>query len=85
MYSGLTGDDLLEAIMNEKYKALYLNPQAWSDWRRTGYPVLTVNPVYGTQAPRRFLYPEDEVNTNDNFPPDFLTLDIFDRNENDPN
>lgn len=81
-YSDLTGTDLLQAIMHEKYKALFLNPQVWNDWKRTGYPVLTLGAGF-TQAPRRFLYPEDEINTNaDNVPPD---LTIFDRNENDPN
>ena len=80
----VTGTDVLAAIMNEKYKTLYLNPQVLSDWRRTGYPVLTVNSLYGTEAPRRFLYPEDEVNTNNSFPDAFLNLDIFDRNQNDP-
>lgn len=81
-YSGLTGADLLEAIMHEKYKALFLNPQVWNDWKRTGYPVLTLGAGF-TEAPRRFLYSEDEINTNgDNVPPN---LTIFDRNENDPN
>ena len=37
-YSDLSGEELFAAIMNEKYKALFLNMQSWSDWRRTGYP-----------------------------------------------
>ena len=37
-YEDISGQSLLEAIMNEKYKALFLNIQSWSDWRRTGYP-----------------------------------------------
>ncbi|MEE9464303.1 MAG: SusD/RagB family nutrient-binding outer membrane lipoprotein [Candidatus Neomarinimicrobiota bacterium] len=82
LYSGITGTDLHEAIMNEKYKALFLNPQVWNDWKRTGYPTLTLGGGF-TAAPRRFLYPEDEINTNDANMPQSLTL--FDRNENDPN
>lgn len=80
-YSGLTGTALLEAIMHEKYKALFLNPQVWNDWKRTEYPVLTLAAGY-TEAPRRFLYPDDEENTNDNFPG---VKGLFARNENDPN
>ncbi len=80
-YSGLTDTPLLEAIMHEKYKALFLNPQVWSDWKRTGYPVLTLAAGY-TEVPRRFLYPDDEENANANFPG---VLGLFVHNENDPN
>ncbi|MFQ5865844.1 MAG: SusD/RagB family nutrient-binding outer membrane lipoprotein, partial [bacterium] len=79
-YSGLTGVALLEAIMNEKYKALFLNPQIWNDWKRTGFPVLTT--INNLPIPRRYLYPDDEKNTNNNFP-GFLGL--YHRNENDSN
>ncbi|MFQ5675002.1 MAG: SusD/RagB family nutrient-binding outer membrane lipoprotein, partial [bacterium] len=80
-YTGLTGTAVLEAIMMEKYKALFLNPQVWADWKRTNYPVIT--PAPGNQeVPRRLLYPEDERNTNPNFP---RTDTFFERNENDPN
>lgn len=78
-YSGLTGVALLEAIMKEKYKALFLNPQIWNDWKRTGFPVLTT--INNLQVPRRFLYPDDEANTNKSFPG---VLGIYYRNENDP-
>ncbi len=53
----------LQAIMTQKYYALYLNPEAYTDWRRTGYPVLTT-PVSGTAIPRRFLYPLQEYSYN---------------------
>jgi len=49
-------------IANEAYVALYLNPEAWAWWRRTGQPVLT--PVSGTDVPRRFLYPQAELSYN---------------------
>ena len=80
-YAGLTGTAVLEAIMMEKYKALFLNPQIWADWKRTNFPVIT--PPAGVQEiPRRLIYPEDERNTNPNFP---SGDSYFTRNENDPN
>jgi hypothetical protein len=79
-YSGLSGDALLEAIMNEKYKALVQNLQVWDDWKRTGFPVLTT--YENRPVPHRFLYPEDEKNANTNFPG---LLGLYHRNDNDPN
>lgn len=78
-YSGLSGVDLLQAIMNEKYKALIQNPQVWDDWKRTGFPVLTTKD--NREIPRRFLYPQDEENANKNFPG---LVGLFHRNDNDP-
>ncbi len=49
-------------IMTEKYYAMYLNPEVFTDWRRTGVPSLTPNA--GTQIPRRFLYPQQEISYN---------------------
>lgn len=63
----------LERIIEEKYVALYsqAEPEIWSDFRRTGYPILTPHPS-GTnglnpsgEIPRRFIYPADERSTND--------------------
>jgi hypothetical protein len=34
----------LEDIMTEKYKAMFTQFEAWSDWRRTGFPSLTPVP-----------------------------------------
>jgi len=78
-YSGLTGIDVLKAIMYEKYKALFLNQQIWNDWKRTGFPVLPI--VEGKEMPRRFMYSDDEENTNKNFPG---VLGLWARNDNDP-
>jgi len=42
--------------------------EAWSDWRRTGYPFIAV-PSYaapGLQTPKRILYPESEYTQNAN-------------------
>ncbi len=80
-YTGITGQAVLQAIMMEKYKALFLNPQIWSDWRRTNYPVFTETPR-NLEIPRRLIYCEDERNTNTNFPQGDT---YYVRNENDPN
>ena len=84
-YNGISGNDLLEAIMKEKYKALFLNMQVLSDWRRTGYPGFLNIDGISTECeggiPRRLPYPELEKNTNKNTP---AGDSIFDRVENDP-
>jgi len=79
-YSDISGADLLEAIMLEKYKALFLNPQVWNDWKRTGFPQIVSNAV-NKDIPRRFMYPDDEENSNENFPG---VRGMWERNENDP-
>ena len=58
----LTAANALSKIATEEYIALYLNPEAWTLWRRTGYPALT--PVKGTAIPRRMLYPQTELSYN---------------------
>lgn len=78
-YAGLSGVDLLEAIMLEKYKAMFLNMQIWSDWRRTAFPIFPDVPGDG-RIPRRLLYSEDELNVN----PNAVFKSLFDRVENDP-
>ncbi len=49
----------LERIIGQKWIALWLNIEAWFDWRRTGYPVLKTGPAtqYGAAAPLRYMYP----------------------------
>lgn len=81
--TGLTGEQVLEAIMMEKYIAMFLNMVVWSDWKRTNYPVFTT--TYSDRpVPRRFLYSLQERNANPNIPPP-STAGIYTRNENDPN
>lgn len=41
--------------------SLYLNPEAWALWRRCNWPL---TPVTGAAVPRRFLYPQSELNLN---------------------
>ncbi|MBO9150836.1 SusD/RagB family nutrient-binding outer membrane lipoprotein [Chitinophaga sp. GCM10012297] len=64
----------LETVITQKYIALFLNPEAWTDYRRTGYPALSpatggvtaINPTGG--IPRRFAYPNSEANLNPKLP-----------------
>lgn len=64
--TGLSGEALLEKIMLEKYKHMFAHPEAYNDYRRTGYPALV--PVVGNQIPRRYPYPQDAVQYNPNTP-----------------
>ena len=72
----------LQQIIEAKYVALFLNPEVFSDFRRTGFPQLT--PYQGStsgtetpQIPRRFIYPQVEmIHNSPNVPPN---LTIFDR------
>lgn len=62
-YSAATG---LQQIMTQKWIHLYLNGfEAWTDWRRTGFPVLAPA-VNGNIAsiPRRMGYPTNEKSIN---------------------
>ena len=55
----------LEEIMREKYIANYLKHEAWSDWRRTGFPRLTpVADALLPGIPERFPWPTSELNDN---------------------
>ena len=69
--SGTTAQKLKQ-IVEEKYVALFgVSMESWSDYRRTGYPVITPpadkNPQV-TAVPRSLLYPQNEVDRNTNFP-----------------
>ena len=68
--------DLMTHIMEAKYAAMFLNPEIWNDYKRTCLPTLTG--WRGEAIPARFLYPEDERQTNPNTPPNTV------RNDNDP-
>ncbi len=64
------GNITLADIMTQKYIANFLNPEVWTDWRRTGLPALTPPPnnVLGGQLPRTLLYPSGEQQYNSNAP-----------------
>lgn len=60
----------LNDIMIQKYIALFLSPEVWTDWRRTGIPALKApqGNALGGQLPRSLLYPSSEQRYNTNAP-----------------
>ncbi|CAG5002252.1 hypothetical protein DYBT9275_02851 [Dyadobacter sp. CECT 9275] len=63
-YTG-TQAQKLEKIALQKWISLYLvGFEAWSEWRRTGFPVIPVGPIGPGYVPRRILYPADELRIN---------------------
>lgn len=64
----------LNTIMTQKYIALYTDQETFTDWRRTGIPSLTPNS--GSEVPRRYPYPQSELDYNPNTP---TGVTIFDR------
>ena len=67
-YASETGASItLDKIMTQKYVAMFTQPEAWSDWRRTNIPALTPNPdAEETGIPRRFPTCRSERNYNNN-------------------
>ncbi|GAA0528753.1 SusD/RagB family nutrient-binding outer membrane lipoprotein [Chitinophaga japonensis] len=67
-------DAQIEAIITQKYFAMCGNQgfEAWTEWRRTGYPTFFVRSeasVLGAGLfPMRMLYPNTELTRNSNFP-----------------
>ncbi|WP_205510545.1 SusD/RagB family nutrient-binding outer membrane lipoprotein [Longitalea arenae] len=65
----------LETIITQKYIALFLQPEVWSDYRRTGYPAIPLaqNATHSANPnghiPRRIPYPQNETSLNQNTPP----------------
>lgn len=64
-------DRAMEQINTQYWVASFLNgPEAWANFRRTGFPVLTPNPFPGSDLQtedfiRRLTYPDGELNVND--------------------
>ena len=76
---GLEGQALLDAIMDQKYIAQFLNIDVWNDYKRTCMPAF--EPRSGG-VPGRFFYGLTERQTNpDNIPEPAQQPD---RNDNDP-
>lgn len=77
-----TTDEQLRQIIEEKYVANFMVAgEPWSDWRRTGYPLLNLlppalNPSNGGKVPRVLIYPQQEVDAN---PKMTQRLDMSDR------
>jgi len=68
------GNLTLETVMTQKYIAMYLQQETYSDWRRTGIPSLT--PVSGTAIPVRWNYSANEYLFNANSP-DETAINIY--------
>lgn len=64
----------IKAIITEKYFAMNGTQgfEAWTEWRRTGYPdflVISPESLLGPgERPQRFMYPNVEITRNPNFP-----------------
>ncbi|MGN6341835.1 MAG: SusD/RagB family nutrient-binding outer membrane lipoprotein [Ginsengibacter sp.] len=60
----------LNDIMIQKYIALFLRAESWTDWRRTGIPNLTgaSGNVTGGVIPRALIYPSGEIKYNNKTP-----------------
>ena len=64
--ANIIGDPVtLEKIMTQKYINSFGTNQAYADWRRTGFPSLTLHPdAVINQIPTRFPYPQEELDYN---------------------
>jgi hypothetical protein len=64
----------IRTIVTQKYYAMcgFQGFEAWTEWRRTGYPEFlrpsAASTIGGNRMPLRFLYPNSELTTNQNFP-----------------
>ncbi|SHM07850.1 Starch-binding associating with outer membrane [Chitinophaga jiangningensis] len=63
----------LNLVLSQKYVAMYLQAEAYTDWRRTGIPALT-SKVTGKEIPRRLPYPQSEISYNSENVPGGLTI-----------
>ncbi|MBK9569531.1 MAG: SusD/RagB family nutrient-binding outer membrane lipoprotein [Chitinophagaceae bacterium] len=60
----------IRQVIEEKYIALFgVSVEPWTDWRRTGFPVITP-PTNGVlnAVPRTLFYPQSEIDLNPNNP-----------------
>ena len=56
----------LHQVGIQQWIDLYLNPEAWANWRRTNSPYL--QPIAGNEVIRRMIYPNSEQQLNPNCP-----------------
>ncbi|HWK08291.1 MAG TPA: SusD/RagB family nutrient-binding outer membrane lipoprotein [Puia sp.] len=61
----LTATNAIQQIITEKYVADFLSPETYNDWRRTGFPSLTLaQNAYVNYIPRRWPYSSTEILSN---------------------
>ncbi|HSH75082.1 MAG TPA: SusD/RagB family nutrient-binding outer membrane lipoprotein, partial [Longimicrobiales bacterium] len=78
--ANLTGTALFNTIMDQKYIAQFLNPDAYNDYKRTCRPAITER---ANGMPGRLYYSQGERQANDNVPA--AGTDPNDKyNDNDP-
>jgi len=65
-YVSSLGEIDMNTIAIQKYIAMFNDPEAFNDWRRTGLPALTPNA--GDQVPRKLPLAESETLANTNAP-----------------
>jgi len=78
--SETAGSITLDKIMTQKYIAVFPDcEEAFTDWRRTGIPALTIAANPQTPAiPRRWPYPQSErLHNGSNVPPASLTTRVW--------
>jgi hypothetical protein len=64
-----SGNLTMDQIMTQKYIAMFVQPEAFSDWRRTAIP--NISPPSNANSDvvaRRWFYPENEYLFNSNAP-----------------
>ncbi len=72
--AAVTVNDKVKAIITQKYYSMcgFQGFEAWTEWRRTGYPTFFVPSAATTispgQMPLRMLYPNSELTSNSNYP-----------------
>ncbi|MEJ1928791.1 SusD/RagB family nutrient-binding outer membrane lipoprotein [Nostoc sp. NIES-2111] len=61
-----TANVSLERIINQKWMSLFLDPEVWTDMRRTGFPVIPAPQDVESNGvfPRKWPYPQKERNLN---------------------
>ncbi len=68
-FTAATGSSAkLELLMSQKWVSLWMTPEFWFDWRRTGLPHLEKNVVSGSNGskiPVRLIYGTDEYILNE--------------------
>ena len=80
-----TQESMLYEIIGQRYIILLMQYEAFNDYRRlaTALPIvqLPIPLIVGTKKPQRFIYPQQEINSNPNVPkliPDqFTKMSVF--------